>query len=346
MAFTYYVKKGGSDLATGLTELLAWATIDHAMNTVAAGDKVYVKANGNYAELATIDTAGTAAAPIIFEGYTTTPGDGGRAVITGSSVRANCVTDSLAADTLIYYVFKNFSMTAATGAGLLTDCSRLTFKNCKFDTNGTIGLSCRTTVCEACEFSSNGTNGVTTSSAGGVGGIFIGCKFYSNTGRGLSGGLGLVVFGCTFFNNGGDNIRMGGGGGTLSTVLNCTFDGNAKNSDSGISWGPCDALAYVNNVLYDCDTGVAGDANMGESICSRNNLVNANTTAYTNAATFTGEVTSAPQFVNESGGADYHPATNSPLRDAGFDGGASMDIGAVQSVAGAASNVFKLRIGV
>jgi len=54
---------------------------------------------------------------------------------------------------------------------------------------------------------------------------------------------------------------------------------------------------------------------------SRNNCVNANTTAYTNAATFTGEVTSAPQFTNEVGGADYTPAAGSPLIDAGFDAG-------------------------
>jgi hypothetical protein len=316
---TYYVSTSGSDAAAGTSEGTSWLTIDKGMNTVVAGDKVWVKA-GTYAELVTIDTVGTATAPIIFEGYTTTTGDGGQATITGSSARANCVADSVVADTNLYYVFKNFRLTAATGAGLLTDCSRLTFKNCKFDTNGTIGLSCRTTVCEACEFSSNGTNGVTTSGAGGVGGIFIGCKFYSNTARGLAGGMGLVVFGCTFFNNGGDNIRVGGGGGTLSTVLNCTFDGNAKNSDSGISWGPCDALAYVNNVLYDCDTGVVGDSSMGESICSRNNLVNANTTNYTNAATFTGEITSAPQFTNEVAGADYTPAAGSPLINAGLNG--------------------------
>jgi hypothetical protein len=108
---TYYVSAAtGSDADSGLTEALAWLTVDKAMNTVTAGDKVWVKADGNYAELVTIDTAGTATTPIVFEGYTTTPGDGGRATITGSGARANCMVSSLTAGTHVYYIFKNFRL--------------------------------------------------------------------------------------------------------------------------------------------------------------------------------------------------------------------------------------------
>ena len=79
---TYYVSDAtGNDGDTGLTELLAWATIDHAMNTVVAGDKVWVKADGDYTETATIDTIGTNVSPIVFAGYTSTPRDGGQATI-------------------------------------------------------------------------------------------------------------------------------------------------------------------------------------------------------------------------------------------------------------------------
>ena len=59
---TYFVSAAtGNDADTGLTEALAWLTIDKAMNTVVAGDKVWVKADGNYTETATIDTAAAAA---------------------------------------------------------------------------------------------------------------------------------------------------------------------------------------------------------------------------------------------------------------------------------------------
>lgn len=68
----------GDDANVGTSEGSgnAWKTIDKAMNTVAAGDKVWVKASANYTELVTIDTVGSIAAPIVFEGYTSTTGDG------------------------------------------------------------------------------------------------------------------------------------------------------------------------------------------------------------------------------------------------------------------------------
>jgi len=320
---TYYVSTSGSNAAAGTSEGAAWLTIDKGMNTVAAGDKVWVKADGNYAELATIDTVGTTTAPIVFEGYTTTTGDGGRATITGSSTRANCVADSIAANTNIYYVFKNFRFTAATGIGFSTDCNVLVFKNCKFDNNGSHGLSCRLVSGELCEFSSNGGSGVLGNSGSQGGSLFIGCKFYSNGATGLSAGsFSSVLFGCIFFSNATDNLWAFGGTNSVCAVINCVFDGDSKDSDIGISMQANAWVgAIINSIFYDCATGISSDVNVGEQLISRNNLVNANTTAYVNAATFTGEVTSAPQFTNEVGGADYTPAAGSPLINAGFDGG-------------------------
>jgi hypothetical protein len=139
-----------------------------------------------------------------------------------------------------------------------------------------------------------------------------------------------------------------GANGCFFAILNCTIDGDAKDSDTGlIINGGTYGAAVVNTVLYDCTTGYSGQGtDRGESVISRNNLVNANTTAYNSGATFTGEVTSAPVFVNEVAGADYSPDTGSPLMEAGLDGGTSMDIGAVQSVPGVTANAFKLQIGV
>jgi len=323
---TYYISAAsGSDVNSGLSEALAWATVDKGMNTVAAGDKVWVKGDGDYAELATIDTVGTVTSPIVFEGYTTTPGDGGRATITGSDARANCVVDSTAATTPLYYVFKNFRFTAATGTGFLTDGHRITFKNCKFDTNGLRGLHGRTLSCEACEFTSNTSDGCWAEDSGAtiVSAIFIACKFYSNGARGLlAQSINAAVYGCIFFSNATSNCTIGGNDDKLVSVINCTFDGDAKDSDTGIIVGSTGSIfAFVNLVLYDCTTGLdATPGNMGELVISRNNLVNANTTAYVSAATFTGEVTSAPQFTNEVAGADYTPAAGSPLINAGLNG--------------------------
>lgn len=315
---TYYVSAAtGNDSDTGLTEALAWLTIDHAMNTIAEGDKVWVKADGNYAELVTIDTVGGSTTPIVFEGYSSTTGDNGQATITGSDSRANCVVDSKTAGTIVWYIFKNFRFTAATDVGFLTDCDKLTFKNCKFDNNGSHGLQCRLVGCEKCEFSDNTTDGCVVSA---LGGIFINCKFYSNGQNGLNtfaNGVSCVAFGCICFDNAVNSIKTGGNL-QISAIINCVCDGNTKNSNTGILMASTQQ-AVVNTVMYDCDTGFATES-VGELLISRNNCVNANTTAYSNAATFTGEVTSAPQFTNEVGGADYTPAAGSPLIDAGFNG--------------------------
>jgi hypothetical protein len=105
-------------------------------------------------------------------------------------------------------------------------------------------------------------------------------------------------------------------------VVGCTIDGDGKDTDNGITLGGASVLAIiVNNVIYDCTTGLNSSAgDRGERVISRNNLVNANTTAYVNMAIFTGELTSAPQFTNEVGGADYTPAAGSPLINAGLNG--------------------------
>lgn len=317
MAIYFVSAASGSDVNSGLSEALAWATVDKGMNTVAAGDKVWVKGDGDYAELAGIDTIGTATAPIIFEGYTTTTGDGGRATITGSGSRTNCILQVVGGSSL-YYVFKNFRFTNTTANAVSATGGQLTFKNCKFDTAANNGLACGMCVCEACEFSSNTLTGCLASD----GGIFIGCKFYSNTTDGLkSQGNSTVIFGCTFFSNAGININVGVGG-EVSCIANCTVDGDGKDSDSGISINSVFAMvAVVNTVLYDCTTGfTVPGGDMGERVVSRNNLVNANTADYSNAATFTGEITSAPQFTDEVAGADYTPAVGSPLINAGLNG--------------------------
>lgn len=67
---TYYVRPasdGGSDVAAGTAIGTAWATIDKAANTVAAGDTVWIKP-AVYRELVTMDTAGSSGSSITYNG--------------------------------------------------------------------------------------------------------------------------------------------------------------------------------------------------------------------------------------------------------------------------------------
>jgi hypothetical protein len=335
---TYYVSDAtGNDADDGLSELNAWKTIDKAMNTVAAGDKVWVKADGNYNEQATIDTAGTSSAPIEFEGYTSTTGDGGQATIDAQSTRGYCIyTSSTSAR---YYIFKNFIFQNAINENVGFQIVGTTFKNCRFyNSTGDGCASGSASMFENCLFDSNGSVGADCTS-GTV--IFIGCRFENNTAEGIEHGGSLWVFDCTFVGNGGDAIENVGGNGQWMVVLNCTIDGDGKTTNTGIDCGASfwKRLVIINCIVYDCVEGI-DCASQGEYFVSRNNLLNNNTTDYPGSRfqTFEGEVLTAPQFADEAGG-DYSLGASSPALDAGFDGylqnGSTQraDIGAIESTA-------------
>lgn len=74
-ATVYYVSTTGSDGAAGTSPAAAWRTISYAAAQAQAGDTVYIQA-GNYgSEVVVMSQSGTSTAPIVFEGYTTSPGD-------------------------------------------------------------------------------------------------------------------------------------------------------------------------------------------------------------------------------------------------------------------------------
>lgn len=322
MAIYYVNGDVGSDANAGTSAGAgnAWLTIDKAMNTVAAGDKVWINNVNTYAELATIDTAGTVAAPIEFEGYGSVTGDNGIATITGSSARTNCIADSVVANTRIFYLFKNFRFTAATADGVLTDSNATIWKNCQFDTNSGDGFQGGYAMFENCKFNNNSVKGL-NHDRGNIG--CIGCRFYNNATDGINSIAGvansLVLLFCEFYSNGSNAIVCGGANDNLCVIVNCTIDGDSKNSNNGISFNTSfrQCAMVCNNIFYDCTTGVSFP-DQDNFYISRNNLVNANTTDYSNFSTFTGEVISAPGFNNE-GDNDYRPSTSSPLIASGYD---------------------------
>jgi len=322
---TYYVSNAtGLDTDSGLTEALAWKTVDKAMNTVAAGDKVWVKADGNYAELVTIDTAGTNLNPIIFEGYTSVTGDLGIATITGSSSRANCITTGIT--TNAYYIFKNFRFTASTSCCANLVIPHYVFDNCQFDSaTGDGGCSCDFAIFINCKFNDNTGDGCNTGNLSRTA-YFIKCQFYRNSLNGLNNAAGgCVALFCKFFSNGSDNISSGGSNDQALVVANCTIDGDSKDSNNGIHSVGIGSIrsiiVLVNSIIYDCAIGVGIDHDRGKYQVSKNNLINSNTTDYSSFLAGDNELTSAPGFTNEVGGADYTPAAGSPLINAGFDGG-------------------------
>jgi hypothetical protein len=328
---TYYVSAASGDNGnSGLTEALAWATIDHGMNTVAPGDHVYVKSDGNYNELVTLDTVGSGANYIVFEGYSGTIGDNERATIDAQNTRANCLVDSIANGLQAFYVFKNLRFTDATGNGIVVECSSLKFKNCRVDSCASWGHYTYGAVLEDCEFDNNGEGSFYTNNH-----TYLGCKFSNNGNGDANGSIDTIFYGCTFFSAVEYGIYVHTTA-NFTYVFNCTFDGDSK--DTGIAFD-CEfgdkQLVSVNNLFY--DNGVALRHPIGQRCVSMNNLFHNNTSKYQlGADTYTDEIEGDPAFIDE-GANDYRLEAGSSGIFNGFDfskikgffpGG--MDIGAFQ----------------
>ena len=323
---TYYVDGAvGNDGNDGLSEGAgnAWATVDKAMDNVAAGDKVWIKASATYSESPAIDTAGTIVTEIVFEGYTSATGDGGRATIVGM------LTDTIA--TNIMYCFKNivFDANGANANCTQLGSSSITWRNCVFKNATSTGQTMVFTGCfYECEFLDNGSDGTALDGAS----TFVNCKFYRNTVSGIDCAGTVICYNCVFFSNGEHAIDGGAANGAVIVVLNCTVDGDSKDTLSGIN-NNASFRGYVvaaNSIFYDCETGI--DSDYGDRDILVYNLLNSNTANYGgDAAGQEGEVTGAPLFTNEVAGADYSLGAGSPARGAGTDYSADeMDIGAIQ----------------
>jgi len=173
----YFVSDAtGLDSDTGLTEALAFKTIDKFASIAVAGDDVQIKNDGVYKEIVTLITLGTATAPIIFEGYNTVPDDNGVITINGESTRSTAF--SRAAGGNLFITFRNIISKLHTGDGFALDASdRVTFEYCESNNNGGNGvLMDDKGKYISCKFNNNAVNGVSGSASGaGDSGVYISC---------------------------------------------------------------------------------------------------------------------------------------------------------------------------
>lgn len=318
---TYFVDKAvGADVNAGTSEGAgnAWETIDKAMNTVAAGDKVWIKASADYLTLSTIDTAGTATAPIVYEGYTTTTGDGGKCTIDGTD---NTLTSGIVnglGSTGLFCLFKNILVRDMTGVGFDMGAGDATmFKNCEATICDDFGFSGDNNIMfEECSSHGNTSGGGFRAD---LDAFFVGCRSYDNTGIGFDFKTGAAPF-CLAHGNSNQQFRCNSSG--YGWFINCTADGENAGTTVGFAWSNVSILQQhaVNCIAHDCTTGFSSARNQLEFTISRNNLINSNDTDYSAYDTHTGEVAAVPGFTDEAS-ADYTLASGSAAKAAGFDGG-------------------------
>ena len=311
---TYYVETGHGGTDSGTVDN-PWLTIDQAMNAVAAGDKVWVKASGTYTETATVDTSGTAESYIVFEGYTTTPGDNGK--ITWTSSSGDALNDVVIN---AYYYFKNIIWSACAAHAVDIGMNECVFSNCEFINNSNSAYRNSSGRCTLykCVFSGNGT------AVGLVGThhCFLGCIFHTTTSGSLTIAGDALVYKCVFYNNDTDGTWINGAADDLCHFIGNTFDGDGTTGtlvvQTTAQLGSC-----IDNIFYDATTALQitnSEAVSASPVC--HNLMNGITNKYYDGtdefgADFwgTGDVTSAPAFENEAGD-DYQPSSSSPAKDA------------------------------
>lgn len=311
---TYYVDGDvGADINAGTSEGAgnAWATIQHAFDTLLGNDECYIKASVTYAE-ALVFPGATAGNEVAYIGYATTPGDGGKVTIDGTG-NTNCVSH---AGTIMYAAFLNFVFTGATGTGFISAAGdSVFFYNCDFHTNGLDGVQVDNFgTFVNCRAWNNGGRGM----RGDQSTTFIGCVAYGNTNEQILASTAIGVYKNVAYNGSGSSIMINIAQTGLCAANTVDGDGGNKTLINAATWN--------DNYVVDCilrDTLGSGVALSGSFDVGRGfvgfNLFDTVTTDYTvpdheNMAI--GDVVGSALFTDEAG-RDYTLQSTSDAIDAG-----------------------------
>jgi hypothetical protein len=226
-AADYFVSPDGDDGADG-SDAAPWETLQHAADSVAAGDTVVVRA-GTYVGFQ-LETSGEEAAPITFSA------DDGVLVDTD-----NPVTDhGINVEGASFVVIEGFEVTGATRAGLRAVlCEHVTFRHNRSHDNGYWGIL--TGFCDDLLIEDNDCSGSVAEH-----GIYVG-----------NSGDRPVIRGNRIWSNNANGIHMNGdiyqgGDGIISNAVveeNVIWD-NGRAGGSGINCDGVQDSRIQNNLVY------------------------------------------------------------------------------------------------
>lgn len=333
---TYYLDyTNGDDANAGTSEGVgnAWKTLSKALTTMVAGDHCYVKNSGTYQGNASNVNQGSFGLPIVLEGYSSTPGDGGKATADGESTRQDGLNFATGGP---FWVIRNMRFTGFTRDGIQgSGQDAMKFENVQCDNNGRYGiLSDDGCIASRCLVYGN-TDGLLLDNDG----IITDCVGYGNAGQQLRAFGGGAIIGCRASGASASTEMIKVGSLTVGTIVrNCTMDGEGQTGVVGLATAGSalrDCVQVTNCTFHDCDTGINFDADASArsevAFCHFNSC----NTDITNGSKGLGCITGAPLFTDEAGD-DYTLQSGSPLKGAGLDAGwvdngaSYVDIGAYQ----------------
>lgn len=261
-----------------------------AAQTNVAGDVPRVNFKNNATYSITAAMTHSLAGPTQFEGYTTTPGDGGRAIIDGGTSGTSYIllTVSNVQATLRNLIFANNGATGSAsgisvsqtnrayvigvvvhdvrGAGHDGDAIRIECEayNCNQSNTASLGgFRCATAInCMAHDNAGSNSLGFTTNA---VPGRFIDCIADSNGshGFGVSGAAtDITLTGCDAYNNGGAGLFQQA---AISYAKNCNF---LKNGTYGVATSGTAPL-----FLFNCGFGSGTQVNTSGTVQTTTQLI-------------------------------------------------------------------------
>lgn len=356
---TVDVSPAPNSITSGVTWAIggAVATLGRLMITLGQGDSGYAKGTFNEAiDMINAMAAGAISTVIRVIGYSSTPGDGGVALLDSNNTKTHAIT-LRSGDA--YWSFENIRITRFTGQGFraVSASTPSRFVNCEVDhCGGTYGfgtgLYAILVNCTAHDNTNDGFNAAEMC-------MFIGCIAKDNGGHGFFGAGGNAYHWCVAIGNVLSGIYQNDDANHKGLiVVNCLVDGSGKTTDKGVRIADDVSVrqgVVINTVVYDCVTGIEAQGDNSIWSLMMNNDVSGNTTNYTNSSTQFGGITTTPTFVNRAAG-DYTPDAGAPQIEAGYDytatdfatsTGTPVAIGPLQPVAGGgATTDFRVKIGV
>jgi hypothetical protein len=230
--------------------------------------------------------------PVTFQGYTTTPGDGGRATIDGGTAsNFSVLTLSGGATTVVDLTFARGGTTATGGVGVvLISGAEISLGRVRATGGAGIGmfLSGQGLVFDECEVDGNGGfstlfGGIYCSSSAGSGLVFnrcfvhdttvgngfafgggsptlIDCVADANAGAGLlTTSLGLPFLkGCAFVNNAGDGVKITAASGPGMRIESCVFGNNTGSHINSGGTQPAGRVLVTTSGTFGTGTPVGG----------------------------------------------------------------------------------------
>jgi hypothetical protein len=350
---TYYVDAVAGNNTTGDgSSGNPWQTIDRAVTTAVAGDLAYIKASATYAITAAITLAASgsaAAGGITFEGYTTTPGDGGRATLMCGTDANSVDIFNLNGKSLI--TFRNLSLihmaSTTRGHGFAAKTghsSYITIENCLIDgcNNGIYAQDASDWSINQLVATNTEIKNCTSHGAGISGNFnrFVNCPIHGNTGDGIrtfvvpSGTLILDVSDSRIYGNA-VGVNAARDQPTILSLKNCTVYGNSSHGvSSGVTTSNQFVLNLRNNILFlNGGYGIAC-AKAPDTLTNRKNAYGGPNTSgdRSNLAAGTGDVSLTGDPFNGAGAGDFSLNDNSGAGHEcrGTGDPAYLDIGGLQ----------------